>query len=113
MMANLTANEVVLLAAAISAVTSILTTLGAVKFGPNYNAQILELTKKIAQLTAAHENLTAIASESATRERMRTSWSPQTRIESTFSETTFSIKADREFTVNRISLLDASGATVG
>ncbi len=112
----LTANETTILAAIISAVTSIIVTLIALRFGPNYKQQIMDLNQEIKGLAGTLSGLLERQSSISEliQKRMEsdaaTAWQPTARIESANGESSLILKADREFKLVRIAVKGPSGA---
>jgi hypothetical protein len=112
----LTANETTILAAIISAVTSIIVTLIALRFGPNYKQQIMDLNQEIKGLAGTLSDLLERQSSISQliQKRMEadaaTVWQPTARIENAKGENFLVLKADREFKLVRIAVKGPSGA---
>jgi hypothetical protein len=96
----LTANETTILAAIISAVTSIIVTLIALRFGPNYKQQIMDLNQEIKGLAGTLSDLLERQSSISQliQKRMEadaaTVWQPTARIENA-----------KELSRNKVSIL--------
>jgi hypothetical protein len=106
----LSANETTLLAAAISAVTSLIVWLLAQRFGPNYKKQIAGLTETLTKILQQHSSIAEALANISTRSESR--WRPSARIESQPRENYLILKSDHEFKIERIALLASSGAVV-
>lgn len=107
---TLTANETVLLAAAISAVISLAVWFLSQKFGPNYKKQIADLTETLTKILQEHSAIAeALANMSA---RSESKWRPSARIESQPRENRLVLKSDREFKIEKIAILAANGAVI-
>jgi len=106
----LTANEMTLLAAAISAVTSLIVWFLAHKFGPNYRKQIADLTETLSKILQQHSSIAEALASISTQSESR--WRPSARIESQPRENHLILKSDHEFKIERIALLAANGAVV-
>lgn len=114
----LTANETSILAAIISAVTSIIVTLIALRFGPNYKQQIVDLNEEIKALTNTLASL--LEHQSSITELMQKRidtdaappWQPTARIESDKGNNFLILKSDREFKLLKIALNGPAGAEI-
>ncbi len=106
----LSANETTLLAAAISAVTSLIVWLLALKFGPNYRKQIADLTETLTKILQQHSSIAEALANISTRSE--SGWRPSARIESQPRENCLILKSDQEFKIERIALLASNGAVV-
>jgi hypothetical protein len=114
----LSSNQTALLAAGIAALTSVVTTLVAVRFGPNYHQKIADLNSAVAELTATLHKWVERQSKLVELDEQRflaesaAEWRPDVRVEDSDSETTLVLKGDREFGLHRVTLESASGAVV-
>jgi hypothetical protein len=108
---GLTANETTLLAAGISAATSIVVTLLILRFGPNYKQQIKDVGATLAAIlerqSSAAERLQQHVDAS-----VQNAWQPSARVESTKDGTFLILKSDREFRIHEVTLRRPSGAVL-
>lgn len=105
---SLTPNETILLAAVISAVTSLAVWVLGQKFGPNYKKQIADLTQTLTNILQRHSAIADALAAIGTRSESK--WRPSARIESQPRENRLVLKSDREFKIEKIAFLAANGA---
>jgi len=106
----MTANETVLLAAAISAVTSLAVWFLSQRFGPNYKKQIADLTETLTKILQQHSAIAEALANISTRRELK--WRPSARIESQPRENRQVLKSEREFKIEKIAFLAATGAVI-
>jgi hypothetical protein len=119
--------EAALISAAISAVVSLLTTFLLIRFGPNYEKEIAELKAALIKVFEGQSRNTELMEARFTAERgdrekaelqrtqreLDSKWRPTARIEvRAWDDTRLILKGDREFLVERVTLLNANGATL-
>jgi hypothetical protein len=104
--------EAALISAAISAVVSFLTTFLTIRFGPNYKREIAELNAALTKVFEGQSKNTELM-EARFAAELDSKWRPTARIEvRAWDDTQLILKGDREFLVERVTLLNANGATL-
>jgi phage-related protein len=114
----ITANEATLLAAVIAAVTSVIVTLVALRFGPNYKQQISDLNNEIKDLANTLADL--LQRQSSVSELLQkrfeadaaSQWQPAAKVENANHENSLILKSDQEFKLQKIVLTGPSGAVM-
>ena len=111
----------------VSAVVSFFTTFVSIRFGPNYKREIADLNAALTKVFEEQSRITGLmearfsaerddrekAEEQRTQRELDSKWRPTARIEvRAWDDTRLILKGDREFLVEKVTLLSANGASL-